>query len=510
MDIKMLKTKVCTNTTVTAQTVEQGIDVDFTLPDYCPPVSRILKCKLIPRINSKNIGAGTAMVDGSATILLIYADMENRICSFEYVVPLAKSIELKEDCKGARINCRARSSYCNCRAVTERKMDVHGAVELDIRIVCTAEKEIVCDADCGEVQLRRSVAPATNPMGYCEKGLVIEDDIELSHGQPEISSIIRYEANPCISECKIISGKVLLKGELILRVLYCPVDSSRPVVSRSAVPFSQVMDIEGIHEQCECDTRIDLAYLEVKPKISTSGEIRCLSLNAKLILRTDCFCPDEIPVVLDAYCTRHSSKAQTQNIGFDKIISTVNENYICKKRLEFSDDALGSVLDMWCETNVSTVRLEGNVAVLCGTVQVCMLVYDVAGNATYQERPIEFEFKNNLPHTPDNFSCDPQIEVVNCSFTIVDADALEVQVELKICAAVYERKILPVIVDISVGDELEKSGRLQGAVVAYYAEKGENVWDIARRYNGSVDEIMALNTLESDILEVDKALLICL
>ena len=510
MDIKMLKTKVCTNATLCAQTAEQGIDVDFTLPDYCPAVSRILKCKLIPRINSKNVGSGTAMVDGSATILLIYADSENRICSFEYVVPLAKSVEIKEDCIGARLNCRARSSYCNCRAVTERKMDVHGAVEFDMRVVRPIETEIVSDADCGEVQLRRGSAPATNPMGYCEKSLIIEDDIELSQGQPEISSLIRYEANPCITECKIISGKVLLKGELILRVLYCPTDATRPILSRSAVGFSQVMDIDGIHELCECDTRIDIAYLEVKPKTVSTGEVRCLALNAKLLLRTDCYCGEDIPVILDAFCTEHKSESKVNEIGFDKIISSINENYICKKNLEFSDDALGSVLDMWCETNVSAVRLEGSIAVICGSVQVCMLVYDVQGNATYQERPIEFEFRHNLPKMPENFFCDPQIQVVNCGFTIVGENTLEVRVELKICAAVYEQTKLPLIVDITVSDEVKEVDTSQGSIVVYYACAGETVWDIARRFSSKVDEIMQMNCLETDVLETEKALIVCL
>lgn len=510
MDIKMLKTKVCTNKMIFCQTVEQGVDVDFTLPDYCPAVSRILRCKLIPRINSKNIGSGTAMVDGSATVTLIYADSENRICSYEYVIPIAKSIDLKEDSSGARINVKARCSYCNCRAVTQRKIDVHGAIELEFKIIKQGQAEIVCDADCHEVQLRRGNAPATNPMGYCEKSLVIEDEVELGQGQQEIDTIIRYEANPCITDTKIISGKVILKGELVLRLLYCPAEGNRPVVARCTLPFSQIMDIEGIHEQCECDTRIDIAYLEVKPKVTTSGEARCLSVNAKLMLRTDCYCSDDIPVILDAFCTGHKAETKIDEIDFDKIISSLNENYICKKNLEFSDGAIGSVLDMWCEVNVNSVRPEGNMAVMSGTVQACMLIYDAQGNATYQERPIEFEFRHALPFVPEGFYCDPQIEVVNCSFTIVGENTIEVRVELKICAAVYEKKKLPLIVDILLSDEEKKIDSADGSVVVYYAMAGEQIWDIARHYSSAVEEIMQMNGLESDVLDTDRALIICL
>lgn len=509
MDIKMLKTKVCNNKVLLCQTVEQGIDVDFNLPDYCPAVTRILKCKLIPRINSKNVGSGSAIIDGSATITLIYADSENKICSFEYVVPIAKSIELKEDCSGARIGVKARCSYCNCRAVTQRKIDVHGAVELDIKIIKPHHTEIVCDADNSEVQLRRGSAPTTNPMGYCEKNLVIEDDIELGQGQQEISSIIRYEANPCITDCKIISGKVMLKGEIVIRLLYCPSDSNRPVISRTALPYSQIMDIEGIHEGCECDSRIDIAYLEIKPKANSAGQVRCITINAKLMFKTECYCNDDVPVILDAFCTKHKSETKTQNVNFDKIISSFNENYVCKKNLEFSDDAIGSVLDMWCDAGASSVRTEGATAIIGGTVLACMLIYDAQGNATYQERPVEYEFRHTLPFAPEEFYCDPQIEVVNCSFTILGENTIEVLVEINICAAVYEKKKMPLIVDITLGDEENDKCNSSGLVV-YYACEGEEVWNIARKYNSAVEEIMQINSLEGDVLDSAKPLIICL
>ena len=29
---------------------EQPVDIDFTLPDYCPDIEKILRCKITPKI----------------------------------------------------------------------------------------------------------------------------------------------------------------------------------------------------------------------------------------------------------------------------------------------------------------------------------------------------------------------------------------------------------------------------------------------------------------------------
>ena len=45
MEEKILKTDVFVNDTVFNESTEQPIDVDFTLPDFCPDISKIFKCK---------------------------------------------------------------------------------------------------------------------------------------------------------------------------------------------------------------------------------------------------------------------------------------------------------------------------------------------------------------------------------------------------------------------------------------------------------------------------------
>ncbi len=43
MDINVTRQAVCINEVIFDQSAEQAIDTDFSLPDYCPDIVRLLK-----------------------------------------------------------------------------------------------------------------------------------------------------------------------------------------------------------------------------------------------------------------------------------------------------------------------------------------------------------------------------------------------------------------------------------------------------------------------------------
>lgn len=57
------------------------------------------------------------------------------------------------------------------------------------------------------------------------------------------------------------------------------------------------------------------------------------------------------------------------------------------------------------------------------------------------------------------------------------------------------------ITDIFVDEEKPKEKDKKTAITLYYAEPGEELWNIARRYCTSVEKIKAENDIEEDNLQ---------
>ncbi len=507
MEEKALKTSVFVNETVFCDTAEVPIDADFTLPDYCPDISKIFKCRAVPHIASKGINGKEITIEGSVCITLLYSDKDGVLSSYEYQYPFSKSLEMSEECSTASIRCKIRTEYINCRAVTSRKVDIHGAAGISIKVFRRKCTDIISDFNDDNIELKRGIAPATVPMGFAEKYLMIEEEIRTGQGQPPVKSILRYDANSCVKETKVIKDKAVVKGEITLNILYCAESTSTPQCVKTTIPFSQIVDVAGITEECLCDTKSEIAFMDLKPRMSVSGENKCFSLTAKLLLTCEAYCSNDVAVILDAFSRRYQSDIKKSKVCFDKITHNISEIYHCKKSLELEEE-VSSVVDLWCNVQSYTAKFENCEMVICGTIVVGMIVCKNEGNAIYCEKSIDFEYKYPIkceigtPHT------EPQIEVLSCGYTITSSNCIEVRIELGINAAVYEKSEIPLISEMSIDNEHTIERKSKAALMVYYCSEGDKVWNIARNYNASVEEIMRMNSLEDDSLPEGKMILV--
>ncbi len=507
MENKALKTGVYYNKNIFCDTCEQPIDVDFTLPDYCPDISKIFKCKAVARITSKALNGRTVTVDGTVCITLLYCDKENNLCSYEYMYPFSKSKEIPEECNDASLTASARCEYINCRAVTGRKVDIHGAASIKIRVFRRCSNQIVSDYDGDNVQLKRMVAPATVPMGYSEKYLIIEDELNIGSAQPPIISIIRYDASPNVTECKVIKDKVVVKGEMTVTVLYWAEGVKIPQLCKTTLPFSQIVEMSGVNELCKCDITAELASLEIKPFAVMSAECRNFSVNAKILLKCESYCVNDIAVIEDAFSTRYATEITKSRLPFKKICENINEKCHLKKNLELSEN-ITSVIDIWCEVGSKKVRFENSKMCLNALILVGMMVCDQDENVVFYEKGVDFEWSYPVNFNCENLSANPNIEISSVGFTILTANCIELRAELIVSGAIYEKTEIELLSDMTVDTQKPSCSHKKGGMVICYTGNKGCVWDIARKYNACIDDIMSINGLETDNFEGKKMILV--
>lgn len=502
---KCLKTNVFLNDTVFSDSLELPIDVDFTLPDYCPDISKIFKCKAVPRISSKGINGKTLTVEGSVCITLLYADSNSKIHSFEYQYPFQKNLELKEEFSSVNIKCKVCLDYIHCRAVSGRKVDIHGAVSISVKLFKKKCREIISDFDSKHLELKKGTAPATVPMGYAEKYLIIEDNITIGQGKPIVNNILRYDASPCVKETKLVNDKAVIKGELAVCVLYTDENCSVHNV-KTVIPFSQIIDIEGVTDQCQIDTYCELSYLEIKP-LTTSNEENNLALNAKLLFICEAYCPNDIAVIFDAYSRKFKTDIKKEKVSFSKIAQNLTDTFTCKNSIELSEP-ISSVVDIVCEIGNKSTRLENDCIRFEGSVCFGIIALTEQNEVCYFEGEIPFYQKIKYETKNNDIEALPQLEILSCNYTFLSDIKLEIFAELQLNAAVIENTVVSLITDIVIDEQgpARKSGKT--ALTVYFAGKNETAWDIARCYNASVEEIINLNDLASEIIPEGKMLLI--
>lgn len=507
MQQKCLKSDIYINENYFCDSLEQAIDVDFTLPDFCPDISKIFKCHAVPRITSKSLSGNNITVDGNVIITILYCDKDNNFCSYEYIHQFSKNAELSDDVSGCNALAKIKCDYLNFRAVTGRKIDIHGALGISLKIFKRKCREVISDIDDSLIEVKRITTPVTTPMGYAEKYLLIEEDIPIGNGQPSIQNIIKTNSSVCVSETKIINDKAVVKGEMLVCILYCPENNGTPQIIKTKLPYSQIVDVEGITDSCKCECKAEICSLDVKPKLTSNGEIRCFSLSAKILLSCEAYCSNEIPIIEDAFSRKFEAQIKRNIVPFNRIAETVHENYNCKKTVEV-DFNINSVIDLWCNMQNCHTKFEADKMVIHGTLFADMIICDENNTPLYIEKPIDFEYKYPFKTVSGYPHCEPEIRVLSCGYTILSPTGIELVVELGINASIYEKEDITLVSELSVNEENIIKRQDDTAMVIYYTINNESIWDVARKHSASVEEIIKINGLENtDITNVNMLLI---
>ncbi len=506
MEINCTKHSVITEETVYNASGEVEINSSASIPAG-KTASRILKCTMKPSVTSTSLADKRLTVEGPLTVSAICLDAENRLFAANKTLTFSKCFELDNDFGKCEINTFIEDERVSVSVGDNGQLDINGSFNLSVALIRQIKEGVVCDIDGKNIEQLHLEAGITSPIGRGEKNLILEEEISVGNGQPSVDCIIRHRADTVLEETKTVGNKVMVKGMFKLYVLYLPEEGTRPQSFEESYPFSQLIEVDGINENCRIHSESRVVFCELTPRPDIDGDLRNFAVNIKLLVSVKAYCDDDIPIIADAFSTERELKLTCMEMNFSHIKDNISERFIARKELEFTDGAIGSVIDMWCENKGASCHFEEGQFKIGGTILINLLAYDCDGVPNCYERPVDFEYIRPIGETKEKLSADFRVTVMNSSYTITGANTISVAVEPMVEASIYENQKVKLITDAVLSEE-KRSVAAKSSIILYFADAGESIWDIARRYNSSVSEIKELNSVTDDILPESKKFLI--
>lgn len=489
---------------------EQAVDLDFSLPDYCPDIQRILKCQVYPSISSKSLSGDRLDVDGVATVRLMYLDsikMAIRCC--EHSIPFSCSFNIKNDAQDAIAKVSTKVDYLNCRAISPRRLDIHGAFSVCAKVISKSQQEIVSDLSGVGLQQKKKMMRANNIIGMGQQVFSINETLEIGSGKPAAEAIIRTDVSSNINDYKTIANKVIIKGEAQIKVLYISdLDTGNVEIMEYSIPISQIIDVNGIDENCTCDVDINVLNHDMEIRQDGSGNDMLLELDMKLDATAIAYEEKPIELIEDAYSTDYEVEREYKNTSVDCLLDKISETYSDKVNIENIEGGVTEVIDIWGEILSSSCRYEDNKIMFRGKMLICILAVNKDDQTFYIEKTVDFEHSKDWADRQSQIKCDTNIRILSINYRISGDSEIEVKFEVRINSSIYcseNRKAINSVV-IDQNRPLEKD--TTAAVTIYYAEAGEDIWNIARKYCTSAEAIKEENGLDSDTLENQGMILI--
>lgn len=483
---------------------EHPIDSSFVLPDYCPDVAAVLKCTLQPSVLSRQVSSDRLIADGQTVVKILYLD-EERICvrCCEFTVPFTEAFPLREPGAECETTVTVKPDYVNCRAISPRRLDVHGTVTVQLHRVGRRTKEVAGAFEDNSICCKTETLCWTVPVACTEKSFTVNEVLELGSNHAPAKTLIRTETVVSPLENRVLTDKVIVKGELRMKNAYVSdTDTGAMDCVRHVIPFSQILELPGAEEGGILQATPEVVACEVHINADPGGENRLLSATVKL---TVCLCyyrTENCEAVTDAYSTRYPLITEKADVTAVSLTCTEESVHTVPESVELPEGVV-RILDLWCTATPDTVQTEDGHTDITGYATLCMLAADENGQVGYFERTPSFtlSFDGNCDETVVSF------RVLDTDYQIGADNKLDIKIRLCVKRLCYRRTSC-VCVTGAKPDESNPYPPQRASLKIYYAAAGESLWEIARCCHTDMRCICAENGVSGDTLPEETMLLI--
>ncbi len=507
MELQTVKKHIKTTEMMVEEVSEQALDCDLLLPDYLPDIAAVLKCITQPTVQNYQLSGDRVMVEGVVKVQILYLDEDRMsVHTFETLQPFGCSFILKENSHQVSVQLTAKTNYTNCRAISPRRADIHGT--FTVKLLMYGEKErFFSDVPSEKAfQTREQQVIFSSLIGSKSKTFTVSETLELAN-TVEAHTLLRSSAVAYVSECKAIKDKAIIKGEILIKNVYALEGETGKLGSaENTIPFSQIVDLDGMEEESICFCRATVLHCEAHPAQTPVGENKLLSVSVKVNVDFGAFCEEEATVLTDVYHTDFLTKMTVSPMAFCRVCGVENRLETRCTTLDLPDKEIAVFEDVWCDIeSVSEVHTEDEKGVHV-QVSVCMLGRDTKNCLSFFERSVGFL----LEYAEQPYQNKTNVKIYRSEWKR-SGEGIELQVTFAVESCSMLVQTLPIVVNIEKDENntATTKGMLKGCMKLYFASEGESVWEIGKKYRVPVENICEENDVSDDeILNRDTMLVL--
>ena len=300
-----------------------------------------------------------------------------------------------------------------------------------------------------------------------------------------IKKIINVFSSTDCKEVKIIDDKMLVKTQLRFSVLYTT-DSDDEKIERceKTTEVNTIVDIAGIRENDIPVVKTKIGNLFVKSKTDKNNELTVIEFIGDINVCSTVYRQCTSNLSRDSYSVSRNTENIYNTVNLDTSYKIAHDSFSDTLRFEFESVNISQVLDLEADlVDENTVEL----------------------NAFILDSKSELQFITARKKIDITKAKQIQAFISSFDFVISSDTSIELRIVISYISIDYERKSFNIVSDVEIKDELDFDSP---ALVIYFADENERLWDIAKTFKTTVELIKQENELTKDVLDTRRVLLI--
>ncbi len=471
--------------------VMQELSPECSLPDYQPPVRRLLRVSATVSPPDRYIGSGSTELSGRVDYSILYSTDDGSLCSAaqseEYRITVPTEVPPDADpSEGVIADVELRPEMAGGRVAGPRKLVLRCRLRGRVRLLGgrNAAEEIKGGGD----QLQRLQGTALCRRLFVGSGEVLHLGDEIlfdAHG--EELRVITARGEVYMTEAQAGSGCVNCRGEAVLSLLTAREGSEEaPQLQVRRIPFSASVPVPGAEVNCDATARGICADVAVTVE---DGRILC---EVGVIPEARAFRNESVVYTRDAYSVAADGGVQYGELCLPLGYPAAGGNFSLNTLLTPEEAGLRPgqvVVDALADAEARELECRQGKYILTGRCRVHTVLSE-GGEMSAQEFEVPFRYEaDGAPDAVADF--DAEVVPITCRVR-VDGERVSVDAELAVSISARGESRITVLTAADFSEPLRARA---SAYTLCYPAATDTLWSVAKRYHRSVDAIAALNPL---------------
>lgn len=277
------------------------------------------------------------------------------------------------------------------------------------------------------------------------------------------------------------------------------------------VPFTQFVEIPGAKEGMAKLVKVEVEHIRGRRK-----DARTVTVEAILKIKAKVFETKILNVVVDIFSPSEKLEVEKTLLKVDQVIGEAENEIVVKEVLTVPDEKppIEQIYRTKAKATVTESRIIDDKVIVEGTLTLeTLYVADVTGipgaplqPLHFMEHEVPFTTFVEIPGAKENMTLDFDVNVEHVSSKVDPNDPrrFEVRAVLGLRAKVTQMVQIEVVVNVVEPEEEEKEEEKKEkekkeeekpSMTIYIVQKGDTLWNIAKRYNVTVDSIVKANNI---------------
>ena len=487
------------------------ISEEFDLPDYIPEVRKMLTVRAGVLPESKYLadkGNGSQLdFGGTVTYLVIYTDDEGNLCSTPLSSAYEASVQLNSHPESVIIDTVADNTVLRVNA--PRRLTIK--TRLKSRILGfdknELEEKITPKSSADEMYLQRAgkKIKAMEIEQVSLQNIRISDKLDTQGNKS--ARPIWCDASFTITECKAQNKSISVRGEATVRCICHSEDGnitytkSLPIYEEIESESSRAGDIASVNGRC--------ISLSISNELNDDTNQLFFDLNCELegIVSQN----REEYVTRDCYSTKCETEATYKTVDIYSGVKCQNSSFTVSEVIKRKNNDAKEIIDIIANPVCEKTEIKGQRASIIGKLEL-----NIIGKGEEKENG-EVEYLNDSYEVPFKYDTDmgaaPYECIVRNNFALgnvngrYDNDKLFINCEVFLAQDIIGKEKTEIL-DTAVIKKDKEIKNSSACVRVCFPKEGDTLWEIAKKYHSTVNQIAEQNDIEATSEIASKKLIV--